>query len=64
MSVMKIMGGRVVRIRKSRESIQDAYLRDQEWYDACTLSEGAKKLGCHKRTLRNMRQRLPKRNTP
>lgn len=59
-TVMKCLGGRVIRIRKRLDLIREEYLRSQQYYDTCTLAEGSRRLKCDKRTLKAMRRQLPK----
>lgn len=54
--IMEKMGGRILKIRKRMISIQAQYLDEEFFYsEGCTLADGARRLGCTKQTLANLR---------
>lgn len=59
-AVMDKMGGQHVKIRKRFDLVWEEYMKDQLFYDNCTLEEGAAKLRCQKVTLKKLRATMPK----
>lgn len=56
--VMSKLGGKLIRIRKRFISIRAQYEDEEAYFEGgCTLEDGARRLGCTKRTLSGLRTR-------